>query len=147
MSKESDECYTPIEIIRALGEFDLDPACGERCKNRTARRRYQTRGLERKWSGRVWLNPPYSEARPWGEKFFEHGDGIMLWFFAMENKWTKQILNRSKAIFMFSNRIQFAKPGGGKFSAPYQFVLFPLGEKNVDAIRRSGLPGNLLITE
>jgi hypothetical protein len=28
--------------------------------------------------GFVWMNPPFSEGKPWHEKFAAHGDGICL---------------------------------------------------------------------
>lgn len=47
--KENDEWYTPMEIIRSLGEFDLDPASSPEAfrLNRSAKKIYtaQDNGL------------------------------------------------------------------------------------------------------
>ena len=62
--KENDEWYTPVEIIRSLGDFDLDPASSKEAfrLNQSAKKIYTAKdnGLVQKWEGRVWLNPPYS---------------------------------------------------------------------------------------
>jgi len=146
MSKESDEYYTPIEIIRALGEFDLDPACGPRCPNETARLMYRKDGLERKWRGRVWLNPPYSEAKAWSERFVQHGNGIILLFWSRDNQWSKRLLRAAGAFFLFDQRINFRKPDGKVFHLPYHSLLFPIGKANIESIARSGLRGQLLVS-
>lgn len=65
---DSDEFYTPsqhIEAARAvLGDIDLDPASNVIAQAIVLARRYFTRdddGLAQVWSGRVWMNPPYSQ--------------------------------------------------------------------------------------
>lgn len=62
----SNEHYTPKIYIEAarlvLGQIDLDPAsCIEANKIIKASKFYTEKdnGLKRKWSGTVWLNPPY----------------------------------------------------------------------------------------
>jgi len=75
----SDDYYTPPELFEALDiEFDLDVASPPHkthvpCKN------YYTQaenGLLQPWYGIVWLNPPFSEPRPWVERFIAHNNGI-----------------------------------------------------------------------
>lgn len=68
--KPSDEYYTPLEIVRPLGKFDLDP-CGVR-GHETADIIYtkEDDGLSKQWIGRVWLNPPYRN--PLIGKFVSH---------------------------------------------------------------------------
>jgi hypothetical protein len=140
----SDEWYTPPRIIHSLGKFDLDPACGEQCPNRTARRRFSEQGLERTWSGRVWLNPPFSGAKPWMEKLAEHGDGIGLVFARFDAKWLQHCVSKSRCFFMFHGRIAFHRPdGSAPVHCPLSCILVPFGEHNVEAIRASGLKGIL----
>jgi len=64
----NNEWYTPQKYIDAarsvMGNIDLDPATSESAQKRINADRYFTEdcdGLERKWYGRVWLNPPYSQ--------------------------------------------------------------------------------------
>lgn len=63
----NDEWYTSAEYVeaarRVLGGIDLDPASNARAQEIVRARRHFTEkdnGLEQEWSGRVFLNPPYS---------------------------------------------------------------------------------------
>lgn len=66
LSSESNEHYTPIDIIEAaravMGTIDLDPATTASVNaHRVKASRYFTKkdnGLSKIWRGRVWLNPP-----------------------------------------------------------------------------------------
>lgn len=81
-----DEWYTPPEIIRSLGEFDLDPAtCAvAHSLNHSAKCFYTAKddGLLKSWNGRIWLNPPYSFPliRNFLKKMAEHNNGTALVF-------------------------------------------------------------------
>ncbi len=65
----SDEWYTPddwLELVRQAlgGGIDLDPASCAKAQNRVRARRWYGKkddGLSRKWHGRVFLNPPFSQ--------------------------------------------------------------------------------------
>lgn len=35
-------------------------------------------GLTSPWTGRVWMNPPFSGCAPWVERFIQHGNGVCL---------------------------------------------------------------------
>jgi DNA N-6-adenine-methyltransferase (Dam) len=72
--RTDDEWTTPRDLFEALEAefgFDLDPSatpenalCG----------RYFTReddGLSRPWTGRVFVNPPYSDLEPWVAKAWQ----------------------------------------------------------------------------
>ena len=63
-----NEWHTPVEHIErarlVLGAIDLDPASSDLGQKTVKAERFLTpieNGLEREWSGRVWLNPPYSQ--------------------------------------------------------------------------------------
>jgi hypothetical protein len=72
VSDASDECYTPgehLELARdVLGRIDLDPASNETAQRLVRAARFFTiddDGLAQEWTGRVWLNCPYSKPAPW----------------------------------------------------------------------------------
>lgn len=70
-----DDYYTNEIIIRAaknaLGEIDLDPASHVIANRNVQAKRIYTaneNGLLQEWSGRVWLNPPFSQWSEWVPK-------------------------------------------------------------------------------
>lgn len=63
----NNEWYTPAKYIKAaadvMGGIDLDPASSEQANVTVGADKYFTldnSGLDHEWSGKVWLNPPYS---------------------------------------------------------------------------------------
>jgi phage N-6-adenine-methyltransferase len=63
-----NEWFTPAEYIKlarkVMGRIDLDPASSDFGQETVQAGEYFTpfeNGLRRKWHGRVWLNPPYSQ--------------------------------------------------------------------------------------
>lgn len=63
-----NEWYTPSEYIAkavaVMGEINLDPASSPRAQERVKAGKFfgvVDDGLAQEWSGRVWLNPPYSQ--------------------------------------------------------------------------------------
>lgn len=78
---KTDSWLTPLSIIESLGDdFDLDP-CGF-IKHKTAKNIYElpNDGLKLPWSGKVWLNPPYSNSKEWIDKMTIHRNGSVLVF-------------------------------------------------------------------
>ena len=78
----SDDHYTPKWVFDTLGlTFEIDVASPpEGIPWIPARRRFTMAddGLAQPWNGLVWMNPPYSNATPWVNRFIEHGNGIAL---------------------------------------------------------------------
>jgi len=58
-----EDWLTPPELIKSLGEFDLDPCSPSKRPWNTAKKHYtiQDNGLLQQWEGRVWCNPPYGK--------------------------------------------------------------------------------------
>lgn len=125
---KTDRWLTPIEIVQALGHFDLDP-CGER-SHPTASTIYEDDGLRRGWFGRVWLNPPYSEVGKWMYRLAEHGSGIALVFARTETRWAQKVLPKASSVLFLAGRLTFTSPvipTSGNSGAPSMLLAF--GEK------------------
>lgn len=67
-SSESVEWYTPARYLEAvrqvLGDIDLDPASNQQANATIGAKKFFTQddnGLRKKWSGRVFMNPPYGK--------------------------------------------------------------------------------------
>ena len=114
--RSSDEWYTPKEVLKALGRFDLDPCAPVHPLWPTAEVMYDRDmdGLSLKWEGRVWLNPPYS--RPLIEQFVrklaEHGNGIALLFNRCDSKMFQDVIfEKATGMKFLRHRIRFYPPG------------------------------------
>lgn len=69
---------TPPHILKALGDFDLDPCASLNRPWDTAKHHYteEDDGLIQPWFGRVWCNPPYGrEMNAFLERMVTHDRG------------------------------------------------------------------------
>lgn len=116
----TDEWITPPELLRDLGPFDLDPCAHPEQFYRTAKRMVSPPfdGLAFEWTGMVWLNPPFSQMRPWLSKLAQskHAQGIALaaartevvkWFWPC-------IWESADAILFLRGRLHFRRPDGSR---------------------------------
>ena len=148
-NQTKDEWLTPPEIIRALGEFDLDP-CAPKNRPWPTAKAHMTiddNGLAQPWHGRVWMNPPYGkETFKWMERLAEHKSGIALIFARTETKgFHRFIWERAHALFFFEGRINFYHVTGVKGDAANApSVLVSFSPEDTAAIKASGLVGKLV---
>ncbi|MCC8199960.1 MAG: phage N-6-adenine-methyltransferase [Tannerellaceae bacterium] len=153
--KENDEWYTPKEIIRSLGEFDLDPATCEKAHalNSSAKHFYtlQDNGLKQQWFGRIWLNPSYSNPliQQFLIKMAEHNRGIALVFAKIEAKWFHDIvLSKATAIKFLYDRVRFYKPDGTQGNQPRNgSMLIAYGEEDARILINNTLKGKFLFVK
>jgi hypothetical protein len=129
-----NEWYTPAEYIEAarqtMGGIDTDPASSD-LANRTVRATtYYTaeqNGLERTWSGRCWMNPPYAQplvshfCKAVTEKFSsgEISEACVLVNNATETVWFQGVLRIASAVCFPVGRVRFLDING-KPGAPLQ---------------------------
>ena len=151
-TKNNDEWLTPPHILKALGEFDLDPCAPINRPWDMAKKHYtvENDGLSQPWGGRVWLNPPYGrETFKWIERLAEHRNGIALIFARTETQgFHEQIWQRAHSVFFFRGRLAFHYVDGTRGStanAPSCLVTYD--EENANAIAMSGLSGRLILLE
>jgi len=105
---KTDVWLTPLWIVEALGNFDLDP-CGE-SYHKTANSIYTESGLEKEWFGKVWLNPPYAEADVWMRKLKQHNCGTALLFNRFDTVNFQRYAKEATSIFFLEGRIRFLRP-------------------------------------
>jgi hypothetical protein len=148
-AEAKDEWLTPVEIIHALGDFDLDPCSPINRPWDTAATHYtiDDDGLYQPWKGRVWLNPPYGdETGLWMQRLLEHGNGVALVFARTETQWFfDSVWGGADAIFFFKGRIAFYHVDGTRGDASgAPSVLVAYGLQNVLAINRLNIPGHFI---
>jgi phage N-6-adenine-methyltransferase len=138
-SSAENEWYTPETYIeaarRAMGGIDLDPASSDDAQRVVNAGEYYTiadDGLFQDWSGRVWLNPPYSKELigRFAGKLVEHVESkdvtqaIVLVNNATETAWFQLLAGYCAAICFHSGRIQFCGRNGKPANSPLQGQAF-----------------------
>lgn len=144
-----DEWLTPPEIVRALGQFDLDPCSPINRPWPTAQRHLtiQDDGLSQDWTGRVWCNPPYSDAEGWLERCANHCNAVVLIFARTETQqWFDHIWPRAHGILFLRGRLTFYNVDGqlGGFNAGAPSCLVAYGMNNLASLQQSNLPGKII---
>lgn len=142
---KNDEWLTPPEIVRALGEFDLDPCAPIKRPWSTAAWHYDVNddGLAQPWVGRVWCNPPFGrEAIKWLRRMAEHGNGIALIPARTETAmFYETVWGRADAILFIKGRPHFHTVDGARapFNSGAPICLIAYGAANAAALQASGL--------
>jgi hypothetical protein len=142
-----DEWLTPPEILKQLGEFDLDPCAPVVRPWDMAKAHYtvEDSGLLQPWHGRVWLNPPYGlEAREWLNRLAGHGNGIALIFARTEtDMFFDEVWARADGILFLRGRLYFHHVTGerAEHNSGAPSVLVAYGASNAEALRTSGIEG------
>ena len=150
----TEEWLTPRFILDALGPFDLDPCAPENRPWDTARRHYTIAqdGLSRRWSGRVFLNPPYGpETQSWLRQMALHGNGIVLTFARTDTAWfAESVWGSASALYFLRGRMRFCstdgEPSEGTAGAPSVLIAYdsPGTDRNREALRTCGLDGHFV---
>ena len=146
----TDVWLTPPHILKALGEFDLDPCASLDRPWDTAKKHYTVKddGLVSPWEGRVWMNPPYGPPMAqWLKKLSEYeGGGIALIFARTETKaFFDYVWDKADALLFIKGRLKFHTPDGmvgGTAGSPS--VLIAYGAENVEALKKSGIAGKFV---
>lgn len=147
---------TPPAIIEALGgadSFDLDPCAPTRSPIRTARRVYSRPlsgdGLALPWTGRIWLNPPYTagEIGQWLGRLADHGRGSALVFARTETAaFHRTVWERAHGVLFLEGRLHFHDAQGrrAEANAGAPSVLCAYGADDLERLAFSGLKGALV---
>lgn len=143
------EWLTPPDLVKKLGEFDLDPCTPINPPFVHAKTNFTVidDGLTKSWFGRIYMNPPYGKGMEiWIEKLKNHGNGIVLIFARTETKcFFNHIWYDADAILFVKGRIKFYNIDGeqkGSPGAPSVFIAY--GKENALALKKSGIEGRYL---
>lgn len=142
----TDEWYTPKYFFDSFNvEFDLDP-CHPDHKTFVPAKKYYTKqqnGLDKKWEGLVWMNPPFGGKNGyfcWVDKFLEHGNGIGLFTALTSSKGFQKYIPHMDAILFPRTKTRFIQEDGNQGKCPFNgVVLFAKGERSVEILRKSNL--------
>jgi len=131
----NNEWYTPDYILEAarntLGQFDIDPASNTIAQKRVQSGIFYTvdnSGLDKEWSGKVWMNPPYSGTliKLFCSKLKDEVtlgntvEFITLTNNATETGWFKTLYEISDAFCFLTKRVKFLDCSGKPANTPLQ---------------------------
>lgn len=137
----ADDYLTPPWVLERLGvTFDLDVAAPAGGVPWVPAARIYTKaqdGLTAAWNGRVWMHPPYSQPKPWVDRFIEHGNGIALlpdstapWF---RRLWDAEVG------FLPLDHVRFhTREGALRSAIPMRCWLVGAGDESLAAIEKLG---------
>lgn len=132
------EWYTPARYVelarRVLGTIDVDPASNDIAQQTVCAAKYytaETNGLDKPWSGKVWMNPPFSRnlIGRFIDKIIEEyqsgrcTEAIVLTHNSTDTKWAASLFENAAALCFTRGRVRFVSPKG-KFAAPAMGQLF-----------------------
>lgn len=135
----SDDYYTPAWVFERMGiTFDLDVAAPPSGIPWIPATRHLTKledGLTADWTGRVFMNPPWSQSTPWVLRFIEHNHGVALLPIS-KARWFDRLWSVADGIVMPN------EGGAWKFASgrSVQFAIFfaAFGADCVEAIANLG---------
>lgn len=146
----NDEWLTPPHILKALGEFDLDP-CAPIVRPWEMAKTHYTKvdnGLQKQWFGRVWCNPPYGlMAAEWLSKLADHGNGIALIFARTEtNMFFDQVWTKADSLLFIKGRLFFYTVEGvkAKSNSGAPSVLVSYSKQDSEILMNSGIEGKFI---
>lgn len=146
-----DEWLTPPELVRALGEFDLDPCSPVNRPWDTAKLHYTVHddGLLQPWSGRVWLNPPYGDqVWNWLHKLAAHKNGLALIFGRTGAAgFSREVWRKAHSVFFIAGRLYFYHSSGvkAKHNSGGDSILISYDRANTEVLKECGIRGKLII--
>ena len=156
-----NEWYTPSEYVESaravMGSIDVDPASNPLANEKVKADTYytiDTNGLDKEWTGNVWLNPPYSNPliRHFIEKMIESWKsgimkaGILLTNNSTDTIWFHLVANECTAMCLTKGRIKFYKNEDNIASPTNGQVFYYFGE-DIEAFKNEFSQHGLIIVK
>lgn len=131
----NNEWYTPGEFIEAarevMGSIDTDPASCEFANQTVKATTFytaETNGLDKVWTGNVWMNPPYAQplisdfTKGCVDRYLnkEITQAIVLVNNATETEWFRVLSAKASASCFPESRVKFIDPEGNATGCPLQ---------------------------
>lgn len=124
----SDKWATPWPVLRDLeakyGAFDLDPCCEPHTAKAPTFYTIEDNGLAKPWFGNVYVNPPFSDVRPWCERAIEATSTseaklvVMLLPCATDTGWFHEVVWPHAELHFIRGRVRFLGWRGTPIRAP-----------------------------
>jgi phage N-6-adenine-methyltransferase len=118
----NDEYATPPSVFKRFGPACTLDVCASAGKAMCAE--YFTKaqdGLKQPWHGTVWMNPPYSDLRPWCAKAFEYakagGTVIALLPAWSDTPWFHNLASYGRITFIRGKLSYIGRPGVSPFAS------------------------------
>lgn len=153
-----NEWYTPPEFIEAarevMGGITLDPASCETAQANVKAKRFYTvddDGLSKKWTGNVWLNPPYSKdcIGLFAEKLVGESrrfdQAVVLVNNATDTTWFHHMASVASAVCFLRGRVKFLDKSGKPANTPVQGQVVLYVGANVEAFRQKFSPMGFVV--
>lgn len=144
----TDEWYTPPRIFDAMAVgFALDVASpGSRKTPWIPAASFCTKGgLEKRWDGFVWMNPPFGGRNglvPWLEKFAQHGNGVCLVPDRTSAPWWQEFVRKMELTLFVGGKIKFIGADGKPGRSPAQGTcLWSIGARGAKALQQAEANG------
>lgn len=159
-----DVWQTPDELTDMLGRIDLDPCAGQDSDIGTVNFTKEDDGLSKTWSGRVFVNPPFSQKSDWLGKVIDERDNTEVVFVVTPDStdtkswWHNYIAEYADYIWFSRGRIAYIVPeehadefpeyeGGEQANSPtFGTAISIFGEPGDDTLERLSDNGQLLQT-
>jgi len=149
-----DVWQTPDEIIEMLQPIDVDPCAGrDTIIGQDANYTKADDGLTKKWHGRVFVNPPFSDKKSWLQKSISEKDRTEVIFVLTpdgtdtKSWWHEYIAEHANYIWFSRGRISFREADGTVLNSPtFGTAISVFGETTDEMLKWFDENGHLVRT-